>query len=550
VHLPNFDKNLYKPTSGVYRRIPMGVNGVKLSSIGGVDTVNCGRCGVAECGNQDDGVEIFPAEHLGVGGKKDLSALFPNEMAASLVEKRGPTRQAEHTVPSGIFSRSPADGAPLLQAYLDKLPENERHSVFASLIQTHWKWLCKAAPYLKFPEPKPVPDGKVINIGIRSRRLTGGGLGRIMQLVANHFSDDPRYHVTLFIDKNWTKHINYPIHKNVTIVPVVSRKGYIDLDGYIQNHPQDLFVFLKSWNVGIIKNVLLSKFLGVRTLVENQMYIYFPPPFANFQENLAHMSPLYSSCDAISCLSSVDLYKWRQQEVKNSILLPNPPAFDLEAITPISHQTKNILWVGRWDPGQKRPIMAIKTFAKVLTKVPDARLIMLGEYDPKSACYKECKQFIEKNGIGHAVEILGFQKDMASHYANGALLLSTSRFEGFGMMISEAKAFGLPVVSTEMRYLETLKKGCIQTPKNDVDALADAVVDLLENREKRKKLGEEARRDIMEKFSDAAVFAKYEALIQAILKGSDAVRELCAQQPFMDGETAESILAEEAKIWK
>jgi glycosyltransferase involved in cell wall biosynthesis len=230
--------------------------------------------------------------------------------------------------------------------------------------------------------------------------------------------------------------------------------------------------------------------------------------------------------------------------------MPNPPTFDPGAITPASHQTKNILWVGRWDPEQKRPIMAVRAYAKVLERVPDARLIMLGEYDPRSACYKECKQFIVKHGIEYAVEIHGFQKDMASYYIKGALLLSTSRFEGFGMMINEAKAFGLPVVSTEMRYLETLKKGCIQTPKNDVDALANAVVDLLENPEKRKKLGKEARQDVIKNFSSEIVFAKYEALIQAILKGPDAVRKLCAHQPLMAGKTAESILAEEAKIWE
>ena len=45
------------------------------------------------------------------------------------------------------------------------------------------------------------------------------------------------------------------------------------------------------------------------------------------------------------------------------------------------------------------------------------------------------------------VELLGEQKDVIKYYTTSAVFLSTSRWEGFGLVITEAMECGLPVVS-------------------------------------------------------------------------------------------------------
>jgi glycosyltransferase involved in cell wall biosynthesis len=192
--------------------------------------------------------------------------------------------------------------------------------------------------------------------------------------------------------------------------------------------------------------------------------------------------------------------------------------------------------------------MAVEAFARVLKKIPDARLIMLGKRGQYRSCQR-CANRIRELGIESSVIVAGFQKDMAQYYSNGALLLSTSKFEGFPMVMNEAKAFELPVVCTGMPYLETLKKGCVQVPRDNVDALANALIDLLQNPEKRRQLGSEGRRDILENFSAEAVFARYEALIQAILSGPDTVTKFCASGPQLDSEALEEVLNHEIEKW-
>ncbi|MDR2664154.1 MAG: glycosyltransferase [Puniceicoccales bacterium] len=430
-------------------------------------------------------------------------------------------------LPKDLFSRSPQEGAPILQRYLDGLPANERYDALAPLVRKEWKWFCRAAPHLKFPEPKPLREGEPIRIGISISKLKYGGAERVMQQLADHFANKSNYRATIFLDAQWANSIDYPLDPSVKVVPV---KKFLNWEEEMRKHPQDLIICPEHWLATNFQNAFLLKSLGIRVLLQERSSSDFFSPFGNLSEKFEHLTPLYSACDGMSCLSRSDLRKWQGQGTTNSIYLPNPPTFPVESVTPSPLDGKKILWVGRWNQNQKRPELALRAFAKVLKKIPDARLVMLGENGgPCRSHFLKCKSLIEDLGIGHAVEIAGFQKNLVPYYSSGALLLCTSRIEGFSMAVQEAKTFGLPVVSTAMPYLETLRHGCVQVPQGDADALAAAAIDLLQDDGKRKQLGAEARRDLLENFSESAAYGKYEALIGAILEGPDAVRELCAR---------------------
>ncbi|MDR0340644.1 MAG: glycosyltransferase [Puniceicoccales bacterium] len=431
-------------------------------------------------------------------------------------------------IPKDLFTSPPEKGAPILQEYIDGLPADERYGVLAPLVRKHWKWFCRAAPYLKFPEPKPIGEGRTVNIGIRSHMLTSGGTERGTAQLANHFAKKLNCHATVFLDRSAMDRIDYPLDPNVEIVPV---QDPINWALAVREHPQDLFVHLSYWKAANFQNILLLKLLGVRALAQERGGPNFRIPFRTMAEKFDHLVPLYSACDGMSCLSRDELLQWEKKGVTNSVYLPNSPTFPVEDVTPAPLDSKTILWVGRWDKNQKRPELALRAFAKILKDVPDARLIMLGTNTGQyQKCYLQCKKLIDRLGIGHAIDIGGFQKDLVPYYSSGALLLCTSAFEGFHRGIIEAKTFGLPVVSTAMPYLEPLKGGgCIQVPQGDADGLAAAAIDLLQNDEKRKKLGAEARQDVLKNFSSKATFEKYDAFFDAIFKGKEAVHEFCAK---------------------
>jgi glycosyltransferase involved in cell wall biosynthesis len=418
-----------------------------------------------------------------------------------------------------------------LQRYLDSLPASERYDALEPLVRKEWKWFCRAAPHLKFPESAPLREGEPIRIGISITRLTAGGAERVVQQLANNFAAEPNYKITIFINAEWAKRIDYPLHPNVDLVPV---KKCTDWKAAMAKHPQDLVILPEHWEATNFQGAILLKSLGIHVFLQEHGSIshhgkFSYPPFKNITEKFEHLAPLYSACDGVSCLSRSDLGQWRQCGVENSVYLPNPPTFPVESVTPSPLDSKRILWVGRWARDQKRPDLALRAFAKILEKVPDARLIMLGQTAGDPKYFSECKKLIGQLKIGHAVEIAGFQKDMPRYYSTGALLLCTSAYEGFHLGIVEAKTFGLPVVSTALPDLETLNGGCVQVPQGDADALAAAAIDLLQNDDKRKKLGAEARQDVLDNFSAEATLGKYEAFLGALLQGKEAVHEFCAE---------------------
>jgi glycosyltransferase involved in cell wall biosynthesis len=478
------------------------------------------------------------------GGCNPLSGVFLPPAAG--VGKIAPRTSA---LPWGLFFRAPEVGAPILQRYLDSLPPKARYDAFTRLVREHWKWFCKAAPYLKFPEPRPILESQRINIGIWVWRLTIDGIGRVMQLIANHYARDPEANVTLFIADDQAGKIDFALHPNVTVVPVQSAKnGSGNWFKLMEEYPQDVVICPEHHLPENMQNILLLKSLGIRVIAQEHNFILNWQPFASFADKLGHLVPLYSCCDAMTCLSQVDVCEWQKDGVRNAIFISNPSTFAPAQVIPSSHLTQNILWIGRWVPRTKRPDMAMRIFARVRERIPGARLIMLGEHY-NSAYYQWCRKLANKLGIGPGVDILGFQRDMEPYYANGAVLLSTSRVEGCPMVALEAKAHGIPVVASSMPWVEVLRKGSIQTPKGDEAAMVEALVDLLQNPEKRRQLGAEARQDIGENFSDDVIFAQYDALIRAVLSGPDAVIGLCASGPRLDSEVMEGILTHAIETW-
>ena len=87
---------------------------------------------------------------------------------------------------------------------------------------------------------------------------------------------------------------------------------------------------------------------------------------------------------------------------------------------------------------------------------------------------------------------------MKPYYENAALMLMTSLHEGFPMVLSEAYAYGIPVVMMRMGYLENAKHGCVIVPKNDVDAAAREMVKLLKSLSYRRQIGAEGLKGLDE----------------------------------------------------
>ena len=111
---------------------------------------------------------------------------------------------------------------------------------------------------------------------------------------------------------------------------------------------------------------------------------------------------------------------------------------------------------------------------------------------------QELEDQVLRLGIQSSVTLLDAVKDMDTLYRSASILALSSRYEGLPMVLLEAQAYGLPVVSFDCqcgpRDVITPGKDGLLVPEGDVRGLSDALLSLMAAPEKRKAMGETARR--------------------------------------------------------
>lgn len=98
---------------------------------------------------------------------------------------------------------------------------------------------------------------------------------------------------------------------------------------------------------------------------------------------------------------------------------------------------KEIIYVGRIDYNQKRVYRVIDTWALLEKKYPDWRLTIVGDGVERENIEKQAKTLGLKN-----VSFEGFQSPI-EYYKRARILMLTSEYEGFGLVLIEGMSFGV-----------------------------------------------------------------------------------------------------------
>lgn len=105
---------------------------------------------------------------------------------------------------------------------------------------------------------------------------------------------------------------------------------------------------------------------------------------------------------------------------------------------------KTVITAGRLME-QKGHWHLIRAFKEVVKAIPDARLLILGQGE-KEAYLTE---LIDGLNLESSVKLMGYQKNPYYYLAKSDVFVFSSLFEGFGNILLEAMACGLPIISTD-----------------------------------------------------------------------------------------------------
>lgn len=172
-------------------------------------------------------------------------------------------------------------------------------------------------------------------------------------------------------------------------------------------------------------------------------------------------------------------------------VIPNPVSFTTEEVSDL--QNKRIIATGRLTE-PKNFASLIRAFKQVADRHPDWILEIFGDGEQKTML----QQQIENLGLQKNVLLCGYSSNIQSEMLNASILVCSSLFEGFGLVITEGMMCGLPVVSYDCpcgpRDIISEGEDGFLVTVNDEAAMAERICRLIDNEKLRLQMGKAAKK--------------------------------------------------------
>lgn len=222
-----------------------------------------------------------------------------------------------------------------------------------------------------------------------------------------------------------------------------------------------------------------------------------------------------SSSDAVTVLCDGQMKELKHmcgyREIKNAYVIPNClEDINFEKV----RKEKIVLWVGAFENSIKRPDLMLKVWDKVWQTHTDWKLFMLGD----GPALTEMKLLSDKLSLQN-IEFTG-RINPKAYFSEASILCVTSTHEAFSMVTLEAMYDGVATMAfdsfTSAKLLiEDGVTGRLIQPF-DVDAYAQTLEDLMENKNLLESMGNQAKQKASN-YTTKTVYQKWSALFNTIV---------------------------------
>ena len=269
----------------------------------------------------------------------------------------------------------------------------------------------------------------------------------------------------------------------------------------------------KPFFIGGVVSFLLNIPIRIHTIQGLSWYKSTPFFKRNFRYFLEYFSMLFFN-------KIVFVNKYYQQffplQKKKFIQIPNGKNF-VEIFNNTKKNTPDIisiLFVGRLD-FQKDPLTLLKSFEYFISNYNGTKKVILeivGDGPDRSELEKYVfdSKFLNKNVIFH-----GWSNSVDSFFEVADIFISTPRYEAFGFVFIEAGYYNLPIITTNVEGVPEVvshNMGGLLCDRYDFLSIGNAILDLVENEQKRIKMGIFHGSYCRDKFSSSKVSKLYHSL--------------------------------------
>lgn len=181
----------------------------------------------------------------------------------------------------------------------------------------------------------------------------------------------------------------------------------------------------------------------------------------------------------------------------------------------LSPETVLLGSVNRLHPQKNLPLL-LRAAAMLTTSHP-WKIVVIGDGAERSRLRSVARDV----GVADRVIWLGARDDVEGWLSAIDLFVHTANFEGMPNAVMEAMAMGLPVVASAVDGVSELIRDNVSgylVPPGAADLFARRITAIIEDRQSAVRLGAEAHRDVLERFSTARMIAGYHQLFLSLTK--------------------------------
>ena len=322
-----------------------------------------------------------------------------------------------------------------------------------------------------------------------------GGTERVSTVIANELVKDAQFDICFLSLWEKEKEPFFYLEKKILRYTLfdneVSGKRILT---YIKRIRQ----FIKNNNIDIIVDI--DGILDMYTIsalrksdckvISWEQFNYYQNPYVNYRKYTRRLAA--RKADAVVVLTDEDKgYYQKELNMRGKLVRIYNPIENIQEKINYDVESKIIISAGRLTE-QKGFGLLIDVANIVFDKHRDWKWIICGEGEDREKLIEKIRNYkLENNVI-----LEGNVANITDYYKKAAMFVLTSRYEGFGLVLTEAKNVGLPCVSFRCPCgpAEIIEDGvngylidCF-----DVDSMAEKINELIENDEKRKEFSNKA----------------------------------------------------------
>lgn len=345
---------------------------------------------------------------------------------------------------------------------------------------------------------------------------SAGGVERVVSVKANYFAEQLGYGVTIIVTEGRGRDCYFPLSDRVEVINYelyfeelwrlpfwkkvfvylckqyeYKRRLKADL---MRMHPDFVITtlrreinFITKIHDGSIKIGELHVNRANYRNIDEKDSNWVKKIFARIWKNnlLEHLNHL----DKMVVLTDNALGDW--PELCNVVKIPDALPFRIDGKSNLT--AKRVVSIGRYAYDKGNDLL-LQAWAVVEKNMPDWTLDIYGNGNKESY-----QKLMDELGIDpHRCHLYGPVSDVKTEYLSSSIFVLPSRFEGFGLVIIEAMACGVPVVTFDCengpRSIITNDVDGFLVPPFDVNLMADKVMLLMKNQELRCRMGENAQK--------------------------------------------------------